>query len=186
MRDIVYFDLETKKSFGDVGGSRNKADMGVSVAVTFSTKANEYRIYPEKDLGALIEQLTRADLVVGFNHIQFDYPVLQGYTILDLESQTVNLDMLLSIEERLGHRVGLDAVASASLGVGKTANGLDALKWWKEHQKTGDPEPLSKIAEYCAYDVKVTMKVHQFGVEHGHVEFADREGRPQKVEVDWK
>ncbi len=186
MRDIVYFDLETKKSFSAVGGSRNKADMGVSVAVTFSTKANEYRIYPEGELDALVEQLTHADLVVGFNHIQFDYPVLQPYTTWDLESTTVNLDMLLSIEERLGHRIALDAVAGASLGVGKTANGLDALKWWQEHQKTGDPEPLFKIAEYCAYDVKVTMKVHQFGVEHGHVKFADREGRPQKVEVDWK
>jgi len=151
MRDIVYFDLETKKSFGDVGGSRNKANMGVSVAVTFSTKANEYRIYPEGELDALIQQLTRADLVVGFNHIQFDYPVLQGYTILDLESQTVNLDMLLSLEERLGHRIKLD-----------------------------------KIAEYCAFDVKVTMKVHQFGVEHGRVKFADRGGNIQEVEVDWK
>jgi DEAD/DEAH box helicase domain-containing protein len=186
MRDIVYFDLETKKSFRDVGGSRNKANMGVSVAVTFSTKANEYRIYPEGELDALIPQLTRADLVVGFNHVQFDYPVLQGYTILDLESQTQNLDMLLSLEESLGHRIKLDDVASASLGVGKTANGLDALKWWQEHQKTGNLEPLFKIAEYCAYDVKVTMKVHQFGVEHGHVMFADREGRPQKAEVDWE
>jgi len=186
MRDIVYFDLETKKSFGDVGGSRNKADMGVSIAVTFSTKANEYRIFPEKDLDALVRQLTRADLVVGFNHIQFDYPVLQGYTILDLESQTVNLDMLLSLEERLGHRISLDAVASASLGVGKTANGLDALKWWQEHQKTGDLEPLFKIAEYCAYDVKVTMKVHQFGIEHGRVKYADRGGNIQEIEVDWK
>jgi DEAD/DEAH box helicase domain-containing protein len=186
MRDIVYFDLETKKSFGDVGGSRNKDRMGVSVAVTFSTKTNEYRIYPENELNELIDQLIRADLVVGFNHVDFDYPVLQGYTILDLASQTVNLDMLVSLEEKLGHRIKLDSVASASLGVGKTADGLDALKWWQEHQKTGDPEPLFKIAEYCAYDVKVTMMVHQYGVEHGHVKFADRSGNIQEVEVDWK
>ena len=186
MREIVYFDLETQKSFGDVGGSRNKDKMGVSVAVTFSTKAGEYRIFPENELDDLVQQLIRADLVVGFNHIDFDYPVLQGYTILDLASQTVNLDMLVSLEEKLGHRIGLDAVAGATLGVGKTADGLDALKWWQEHRKTGDPEPLFKIAEYCAYDVKVTMKVHQYGVEHGHVKFADRSGNIQEVAVDWK
>lgn len=185
MRDIVYFDLETQRSFGDVGGSQNKAAMGVSVAVTFSTRFNGYRIHREADLDELVEQLVRAELVVGFNHVQFDYPVLQGYTIRDLASQTVNLDMLLDLEARLGRRIGLDAVATASLGVGKSADGLDALKWWKEHRRTGSLEPLLKIAEYCAYDVKVTMLVHQFGVEHGHVKYADRDGRVQQVAVDW-
>jgi DEAD/DEAH box helicase domain-containing protein len=185
MRDIVYFDLETQRSFGDVGGTHNKADMGVSVAVTFSTRSNSYSIHREAELDGLIDQLVRAGLVVGFNHVQFDYPVLQGYTIRDLASQTVNLDLLLDLEARLGRRIGLGAVATASLGVGKSADGLEALKWWREHRQTGSPEPLLKIAEYCAYDVKVTMKVHEFGIAHGHVKIADRDGRIQEVEVDW-
>ena len=32
-KNIVYFDLETQRSFGDVGGFSNKDKMGVSVAV---------------------------------------------------------------------------------------------------------------------------------------------------------
>ena len=185
MRDIVYFDLETQRSFSDVGGGQNKAGMGVSIAVTYSTRRGEYRIYDESDLDALVEQLVKADLVVGFNHVHFDYPVLQGYTILDLPSQTVNLDMLLDLEQRIGRRIGLAAAAGATLGAGKTADGIEALKWWQEHKRTGSPQPLLKIAEYCAYDVKVTMELHRHGVAHGHVKFTDRNGRVAEVAVDW-
>jgi hypothetical protein len=35
---IVYFDLETQRSFGDVGGSAHKDKMGMSVGVTYSTE----------------------------------------------------------------------------------------------------------------------------------------------------
>jgi DEAD/DEAH box helicase domain-containing protein len=185
MRDIVYFDLETQRSFSDVGGTQHRDKMGVSVAVTFSTRDNEYRIFGEDEMDALVERLCRADLVVGFNHLHFDYPVLQGYTVLDLESQTVNLDMLVDLEQRLGFRLKLDAVASATLGTGKTADGLDALKWWKQYKKTGESEWLLKIAEYCAYDVKVTRMVHEAGVGAGKLQFHDRAGALQEVEVDW-
>lgn len=185
MRDIVYFDLETQRSFNDVGGPQHRDKMGISVAVTYSTKEGEYRIFGEDDLDPLIDQLRGADLVVGFNHLHFDYPVLQKYTVLDLASQTVNLDMLVELEQRLGFRIKLDAVASATLGTGKTADGLDALKWWREYKKTGEAEWLMKIAEYCAYDVKVTKMVHEAGMKDGRLRFKDRAGVMQEVEVDW-
>ena len=38
MRDIVYSDLETQRSFGDVGGAANKDKMGISVGVAYSTR----------------------------------------------------------------------------------------------------------------------------------------------------
>lgn len=119
MRDIVYFDLETQRSFGDVGGYSNKVQMGVSVGVAYSTRTEEYHIFGESEMDALIGMLQRADLVVGYNHIDFDYAVLQKYTILDLTDATINLDMLNTVEEVLGHRLKLDALASACLGTGK-------------------------------------------------------------------
>lgn len=186
MPNIVYFDLETQRSFSDVGGFSQKHKMGISVAVTYSTAKGEYTIYPESEMEALVQELTRADLVVGFNHIQFDYGVLQSYSVFDLLEQTRNLDMLVEIEKTLGHRLKLDSIASATLGTGKTADGLDALKWWQEHKRTGSPDPLMKIAEYCCYDVKVTKMVHEFGMEHGFVKFADRNGQMQQCAVDWK
>ena len=185
MRDIVYFDLETQRSFNDVGGAQHREKMGVSVAVTYSTRTGEYRIFGEAEMDGLVGQLLKADLVVGFNHLHFDYPVLQQYTVLDLASQTVNLDMLVDLEQRLGFRIKLDSLASATLGTGKSADGMDALKWWKRYKKSGEAEWLLKIAEYCAFDVKVTRLVRETGVREGRLRFFDRAGALQEVEVDW-
>jgi uncharacterized protein YprB with RNaseH-like and TPR domain len=184
-KNIVYFDLETQRSFGDVGGSAHKDKMGISVAVTYSTKRGGYRIYGEKEVNELVDELVRADLVVGWNHVEFDYPVLQGYTIYDLPSQTLNLDMMLDLQTLLGFRLKLDSAASASLGTGKSADGLDALRWWQEHKKSGDIAPLMKIAEYCAFDVKVTKCVHEYGMANGFVKYHDRGGQLQEVAVKW-
>jgi uncharacterized protein YprB with RNaseH-like and TPR domain len=121
MKNIVYFDLETQKSFSAVGGSKHKDKMRMSVGVTYSTTTGKYHIYDEEHVNELVDQLISADLVVGYNHIQFDYPVLQAYTIFDLESQTVNLDMMLDLQEKLEFRLKLDSIATSSLGTGKMA-----------------------------------------------------------------
>lgn len=185
-RNIVYFDLETQRSFNDVGGFANKDKMGVSVAVTYSTRRGSYEIYGENEMERLGEELIRADLVVGWNHLQFDYPVLQPYVFHTLVDQTVNLDMMLDVEQRLGRRLKLDSVASGSLGYGKTADGLEALRWWQEYKKSGDFGFLRKIAEYCAYDVKVTMEVHQYALANGHLKYDDKSGGIASIEVGWK
>jgi hypothetical protein len=177
-KDIVYFDLETRRLKDDVGGWHNKHKMGISVAVTYSTASGEYVIYTEEEAGDLIRQLVRADVVVGYNHIGFDYEVLLGHAVLDFREQLTSLDLMLDLEKKLGHRLKLEAVASATLGTGKSADGLQAIRWWQQGK-------ILEIAEYCCYDVKVTRLVHEYGVEHGFVKFLDRNGREQKVDVEW-
>jgi len=86
---------------------------------------------------------------VGFHAINFDYEVVVGYTVQDLPHLCHTLDLLVGIGKPPGHRLGLDAVASASPGVGKTGDGLDAIRWWREGK-------LLEIAEYCCFDVKCT------------------------------
>lgn len=177
-RDIVYFDLETQRTANDVGGWQNKHQMGMSIGCTYSTKTGQYHIYSEDMVQDLINQLRRADLVIGFNHVGFDYGVLMGYTVLELKENISSLDLLLDIEKIIGHRLKLEALASATLGAGKTADGLDAIRWWQQGK-------LSEIAEYCCYDVKVTKCLHEYGVQHGHVKYVDRNNREQIVQVNW-
>ena len=177
-RDYVYFDLETQRTANDVGGWDKKRDMGISLAVTYSTMLGEYRIFTEKDLDALVQQLLRADLVIGFNVINFDYEVLMGYTIVDLPHQCRTLDLLVDIEKKLGHRLGLDAVSNACLGVGKTGDGLDAIKWWRQGK-------MLEIAEYCCYDVKCTKLVHEFGVEHKKLNYVDKFQQRKVLPIEW-
>ncbi|HSZ77776.1 MAG TPA: ribonuclease H-like domain-containing protein [Chthoniobacterales bacterium] len=176
--NIIYFDLETQRTANDVGGWVRKRDMGMSLGVTYSTILSEYRIFPENRVNDLIQQLMRADLVVGFNIVSFDYEVLMGYTILDLPHQLRTLDLFLEIEKVAGSRLKLDNIAQATLGVAKTAGGVDAIKWWREKR-------VMDIAEYCCFDVKVTKLVHEHGMEHRELFYTDKFSRKQRVEIKW-
>ena len=179
MKNIVYFDLETQKSASEVGGWQNKRDMKMSIGVTYSTAAQAYRIYTEAEADALIEELRRADCVVGFNILGFDFEVLEAYSVFDLGS-VIALDLMCDVEKALGRRLGLDALASETVGAGKTAHGLEALKWWKEGK-------IAEIAEYCCYDVKATKLLHEYGVAQGKVYYMnDRTRRREAVPVSWK
>src|SRR5215472_6716800 len=176
-RNIVYFDLETQKSAEDVGGWDKISAMRMSVGVTYSTATSGYRIYGEKQVDDLIKELQRADLVVGFNNLRFDYEVLHGYTTLDLR-QLPTLDMLIELQNKLQHRLSLDSIATATFGVEKTAEGLQAIEWFKQGK-------LLEIAEYCCYDVKLTKLIHEYGLQHRRVFYNNRMGKKLSVAVDW-
>jgi DEAD/DEAH box helicase domain-containing protein len=101
-----------------------------------------------------------------------------GYTVVDLPHQCQTLDLMADLEAKLGHRLSLDSVASASLGVGKTGDGLDAIRWYREGR-------LLEIAEYCCFDVKCTKLVHEYGAQNRRVHFMDRFQQKKTVPVEW-
>lgn len=177
MKNIVYFDLETQKSADEVGGWSHISKMRMSVGVTFSTARADYRIYGEKQVDDLLTELQRADLVVGFNHLRFDYEVLHGYTSMDLR-QLPTLDMMIELQNTLQHRLSLDSLATATFGVEKTAEGLQAIQWFKEGR-------LLEIAEYCCYDVKITKLIHEYGAKHRQLHYQNRFGKKMTVPVSW-
>lgn len=177
MKNIVFFDLETQKSADEVGGWDKIRDMRMSVGVTYSTTRGDYKIYGEKDVDDLLQELQRADLVVGFNNLGFDYEVLHGYTILDLR-QLPTLDMLVEIKKVLPHRLSLDSIAHATMGVEKTSEGLQAIRWWKEGK-------LLEIAEYCCYDVKITKLVYEYGAANKQLFYTNKFGAKLSVSVGW-
>ena len=176
-RNIVYFDLETQKSADEVGGWDRVRDMRMSVAVTYSTSRGSYQIYTEKEVDALLTELQRADLVVGFNNLGFDYEVLHSYTILDLR-QIPTLDLLVELKKTLMHRLSLDSIAHATMGLEKTSEGLQAIRWFKEGR-------LAEIAEYCCYDVKLTRMVHEYGGVHRQLFYTNKFGAKLSVGVSW-
>ncbi len=177
-RNIVYFDLETQKSAEEVGGWNNIRDMRMSVGVTYSTAPSEYKIYRESQVNALIEELRRADLVVGFNNLRFDYEVLAGHNALFDAGQIQSLDMLVELQKSLPHRLSLDSIAQATLGVEKTSEGMQAIRWYREGK-------LLEIAEYCCYDVKITRLIHEYGAAHKRLHYTNKYGKKLSVAVNW-
>lgn len=177
MKNLVYFDLETQKSAEEVGGWNNISAMKVSIGVTYSTQRGDYKIYGEKQVDDLLTELQRADLVIGFNNLRFDYEVLHGYTSMDLR-QLPTLDMLVELQNTLQHRLSLDSIATATFGLEKTAEGLQAIQWFREGK-------LLEIAEYCCYDVKLTKLVHEHGVAHKQLHYKNKFGKKMTVPVSW-
>jgi hypothetical protein len=175
--NLVYFDVETQRSAEEVGGWENARDLGLSIGVTYSTDRGGYKIYSEKTVNDLITELQRADLVIGFNNLRFDYEVLHGYTVFDLR-QLPTLDLLVDLQKTLKHRLSLDAIGTATLGMEKTADGLQAIQWFREGK-------LLEIAEYCCYDVKLTRLVHEYGKAAKQIFYLNRFGKKLSVPVNW-
>jgi DEAD/DEAH box helicase domain-containing protein len=176
-KNIVYFDLETQRSADEVGGWDHISRMGMSIGVLYNLTDNSYKIYGEPQVNDLIRDLQRAELIVGFNNLRFDYEVLHGYTAFDMR-QLPTLDLLVDLQNTLQHRLSLDSIATATFGVEKTAEGLQAIKWFREGK-------LMEIAEYCCYDVKITRMVHAYGQQNRQLYYNNRFGRKLSVSVNW-
>jgi DEAD/DEAH box helicase domain-containing protein len=176
-RNILVFDLETQRSFSEVGGRSGMRELGMSIGVVYSFRDDTFRGYTEPEAGKLIDDLHAAELVVGFNLLGFDYEVLKGYR--DVPFDTVpTLDIMFHLQDRLGFRPKLDSVAQATLGTPKSADGLQALAWWKEGR-------LDLIEKYCTDDVRITRDVYLFGRRNRHVLVSRYSGGSIKVDVAW-
>ena len=163
------FDLETIRSAEEVGGWNRAERMGMSLAVVWDSLLGESVTYLEDEVDRLIVHLRELDLVVGFNNKRFDNQVLSGYTQFALNTLP-NLDLLEEVHNHLGYRLSLDRLAEFTLGRKKSADGLQALAWYKEGR-------LDLIRDYCKKDVEVTRDLLHFGLENGYLLFCNKAGR---------
>ena len=171
------FDLETRRSAAEVGGWHRAGRMGVSCACLYDSRTGGTRAYVQEELGELVRDLAALPLVVGFNVKRFDYAVLRGQVAFDPAALNT-CDMLEHVYQRLGYRLSLDHLARATLGAQKSADGLQALEWWKQGR-------LDEIIAYCTQDVAVTRDLFLFGREHGHVLFTNKAGQTVRLPVGW-
>lgn len=159
MRKIV-FDIETKNTFTEVG-SNSAADLDLSIICIHDSETDEYSSYLEDELPQLWPSLESADMIIGYNSVHFDLPLLNKYYTGDL-SQIRHLDLLVEIRSSLGRRPKLDNVAAGTLGTSKSGHGLQAVTWWKQGE-------IDKIRQYCLDDVKITKQVYDYAREHNKV-----------------
>ncbi|MGI9536331.1 MAG: DEAD/DEAH box helicase [Desulfocapsaceae bacterium] len=167
------FDLETKRSAHEVGGWSKAHRMGLSVGVVYDSKLDGFVTYFEDEVDRLIDHLFSCQLLVGFNSRRFDYQVLTGYTPKDLNGLPT-LDLLEEIHNRLGYRLSLNRLVEETLGCKKTADGMQALAWFKEGR-------LLEIADYCREDVKLTRDLFLYALENSHLLFRNKAGKSVRL-----
>lgn len=162
--DTLVIDLETKKSFAEVGGERNVRELGISVAGVYSYAKDAFFAYEEHELGKFEELLAVSKHLIGFNIKQFDIPVLEPYVKHVVLNRFAVTDIFEDAVKFLGHRVGLDGVAKATLGQSKSGHGLEALQWFREGR-------VEEVKKYCLDDVRLTRDLYEHGKKHGHILF---------------
>ncbi len=164
MANKIVFDVETQRAFDEVEGRRPEK-LGISIVVAYDYADGKYKSFRERELNKFFPLLESADLVIGFNHKNFDNKVLSAYYAGDL-SIFPHLDLLEEFYNVSGFRVRLDNVAQATLGTQKTGTGIKAIEWYKR----GDFESLEK---YCKQDVAVTKDIYEYALRHGKIKYKE-------------
>jgi DEAD/DEAH box helicase domain-containing protein len=174
---VMVLDVETLRGADQVGGWHNSHLMGLAVAVVADSLSGESRAFFEHQADELFAFLRKADLIVGFNIIGFDFKVLSAYDDGTLERLPV-FDILADVRRRLGFRLSLAHLTEHTLGASKTADGLQSLAWIREGR-------LDLVEEYCRADVRITEQLFRHGLEAGWLRYLSRDGLLMELRVDW-
>ncbi len=178
----LVIDVETKKLFSEIS-TRKPEDLEVSYigALVVDDNGeyadNDYFGFFEKDFPSLWSLMEKADRIIGFNVVDFDFPAMSPHYSGDFSKFPV-LDILKDIEKVVFHRICLQAVAAATLGESKLGSGLSAVEYWREGK-------LDELACYCKQDVEVTAKVFKYGMKNKHLTFKNKWNEEKRVEVDF-
>jgi DEAD/DEAH box helicase domain-containing protein len=152
--------------------------MRVSVAVIFDSIEKRFISFTEDEIDDLLANLEKANLVVGFNIRRFDYTVLSAYTGKDFKELNT-FDILEDIYQRLGFRLSLDHLAQETLNQAKTADGLQAVEWFRQGE-------MEKLIEYCQHDVAITKDLFLHGLKNGQLVYRTKQDdRRLRLLVDW-
>ena len=170
----IVIDLETKYTFRQF---TDPAKLGISVAAIFDYRDKEGKIFLENELNKLFPILENSSYIIGFNNRSFDLPVLQAYYPGRLETFGI-FDILEDVKGKIGKRLTLNDIISATLGKKKTGHGLMAVDYYK----TGQWE---KLKQYCLDDTLLTKDLFEFGAKHGEIYYLTEHGKTS-IPVEWK
>ena len=172
---VVTFDIETISN-SPVLGRVDVNEQELTVVGIHDSETGEYSSYLKEDLPKLWSILERTDMLVGFNSDYFDIPLLNRYYPGDL-TKIKSLDLLSEVYKSLGRRIRLDTLAQATLGRGKTGEGLKAMTWWREGL-------YDKVREYCVEDVRITRDLYDYALKNKTLKYKDlREIRDIKLDT---
>ena len=164
--DIIVYDIETKETFQEVG-SRDPKMLHISYIGMFSYLENRLIGFTEHELPLFWRRLEQCDLIIGFNNHGFDDQVCSVY--FPEISKLASFDILAEVYKSIGFRVKLDNIAQATLGAGKSGDGLKAISLYREGK-------IEELAAYCLDDVKITKEIYDYGKNQRKLLYKDLSG----------
>lgn len=162
---VLTFDIETEGVFQTNG---DFSTLELTVLGVHESESGTLTGFYKNELHKAWPLFESADIIVGYNSEHFDIPILNKYYAGDLTAMR-SVDLLKEVKNVLGRRLKLDNLAEATLGKGKSGDGLEAVEWWKQglHEK---------VRDYCLMDVEITYKLYEHAKKHGSVKYRDYDG----------
>lgn len=194
MKNICYFDLETKYGFAEIEKgweslTFNQKDakrprvvtkMGLATGCIIAEgKKVEAQYFDEGQERQLIKALDSFDAIVGHNVLRFDFLVLSPYYRSDIikHFEPKTLDTLDYLKNITGRFVSLNDLAQLNTKAEKTMIGADAPKLWRSGKK-------DEVRDYCKNDVELLRAIYLLGKKQKYLKYKDFY-EIRKVKVDW-
>lgn len=154
---MIVFHLETQFSTSERGGWPNLATLRLAVACTWD-ELYGYRSWWEAQAADLVEELNRAELVVGYNINAFDTHVLQLYGDVD-NLPAKSFDILDHIWQQTDRRVSLARLVRLNLDKAAIPTG-NGRELWRLDQR-------QELADRCQQIVATTRRLYRAWQEQG-------------------
>lgn len=163
---VITYDIEIERSPDDVVGgweAARRGDCGLASVALYDTRTERYHVYDVFTLDKCIDHLNSADLLVGFNSIEFDTPCLEA-----VAGQAIDVpqyDILQQVWKVTGGRrkgYGLGPICERTLGIGKSGTGEHAPKLYQEGR-------YAELYDYNINDVHLTRQLYNHIAEHGWI-----------------
>lgn len=171
---IIVWDLEIATPIkNNDWEAAKRGENGISSLVCYDNVSERYHLYDDFTFPQCVEHLNSADLLVGFNSLEFDTPCFQGYTGCTLVPP--QFDILQAVWQALGSRKSgwkLDAIAQRTINEGKSGTGESAPKLYAEGR-------FGELFDYNLNDVYITRKLYNHIVSFGTLTRPD--GKPLQL-----
>ncbi len=194
MKNVCYFDLETKYAFAEIDkgwerltyGQKDAKRHGLIPKMGLATgciiaegKKTEAQYFDEGQERELIKALDSFDVIIGHNVLRFDFLVLSPYFKSDIikHFEPKTLDTLDYLKNITGRFVSLNDLAQLNTKAEKTMNGADAPKLWRSGKK-------DEVRAYCKNDVELLREIYLLGKKKKYLYYKSYEG-VQKIKVSW-
>jgi|688.fasta_scaffold74376_4 hypothetical protein len=125
------------------------SEFRTSVVGAYISWIDKYLAFFESEIEDFLKLLLEADLIVGFNHLWFDFPVLQKYCSYNL-SELPSYDLLLEFEKQAGFKIKLNDLCKANLTDDIKTDSYQQFKNYHKENK------WFELADYCLNDVRLT------------------------------
>ena len=171
---IITWDLEINEpveAHPDRWEAARRGDCGLASLALADNHTGRVHLYDRRTLGACIEHLSSANLLVGFNSINFDAPCLIGVAEkdgIDMRGKielVPHYDICQEIWNAIGKRHkgwGLGPTCERTLGIGKSGTGEHAPVLAQQGR-------WAELHDYNINDVHLTQQLFNHIVLEGYV-----------------